>query len=799
MKKLLIFSFLIIGFQPAFSQFFKDKPNVKTYSGYFTFYYDDNTDKIFLEVDKINQEFLLVSALSQGIGSNDIGLDRGQLGGEKVVKFIKAGNKLLLIQPNQDYRAITDNIDEKNSVSEAFAKSVLFGFVIIETKNGHYLVDASDFFMQDFHGVANRLQQNNQGQYSLDKTKSAFNLERIRAFPKNDEFDVLLTFAGTPRGYEIRSVTPTASLVTVYQHYSFVELPDNNYKSRVYDPRSGVYQFSYLDYATPVNQSIIKRFIGRHRLEKKYPKEAFSEPVKPIIYYVDRGAPEPIRSALIDGASWWNQAFEAAGFKNAFQVKVLPEGADPLDLRYNVIQWVHRSTRGWSYGASISDPRTGEIIKGHVSLGSLRIRQDFLIATALIAQYKKGDTNDDDALQLALARIRQLAAHEVGHTLGFQHNFAASINHNASVMDYPFPYITSNDGKLDFSQAYSTGIGDWDKIIATYAYSEFATNEAVQLQNLLNNAEQNGFKFLTDADARSIGGASPYAHLWDNGTSAPKELERLLTVRALAIKNFSVANIKSGEPYSNLEDVFVPLYLLHRYQVEATVKLIGGLDYNYAVKGAKLFTNKEVSASDQKEALKALLNSMSVETLEIPKAIRDLFPPRATGFERTRESFDGKTGLTFDDLSAVSTASEMIVSILLNPERAARLVLQKSKDQTQLGFDETLDALINQTFKSSLKDAYQIELQNAINYETLKYLFNLASQVDTYPQVNAIVKFKLNDLSGYLKNRKTSGVQQMYDADMSAKINQYVAHPENFKLIPSPKIPDGSPIGCDSY
>lgn len=799
MKKFICLALLVVGIQSTFGQFLSDKLNVKKFEGYFTFYYDNDTDKIFLEVDKIDREFLLVSALSQGIGSNDIGLDRGQLGGEKVVKFIKAGNKLLLIQPSQDYRAITDNIDEKNSVIEAFAKSVLYGFVITDTKKGHYLVDATDFFMQDTHGVANRLKQSNQGTYSLDKTKSAFNLERTKAFPKNDEFDVMLTFSGNPTGNEIRSVTPTASMVTVYQHYSFVELPDNNYKSRVYDPRSGVYQFSYFDYATPVNQSIVKRFIGRHRLEKKNPNEALSEPVKPIIYYVDRGAPEPIRSALIEGASWWNQAFEAAGFKNGFQVKVLPEGADPLDLRYNVIQWVHRSTRGWSYGASISDPRTGEIIKGHVSLGSLRIRQDFLIASALIAQYKNGDTNDDDALQLALARIRQLAAHEVGHTLGFQHNFAASINNNASVMDYPFPYITINNGKLDFSQAYFTGIGNWDKIIATYAYSEFATNESEQLQNLLNNAEQNGFKFLTDADARQIGGVSPYAHLWDNGTSAPKELGRLLDVRALAIKNFSLDNIKSGEPYSNLEDVFVPLYLLHRYQVEATVKLIGGVDYNYAVKGAKLFTNKEVSPAEQREALKALLNSMTVETLEIPKVLRDLFPPRATGFDRTRESFDGKTGLTFDDLSAVTTASEMIVAILLNPERATRLVLQKSKDQTQLGLDETLDALINQTFKSAHKDAYQTELQNAINYETLKYLFNLASQTDTYPQVNAIVKFKLNDVSKYLKTRKSMGVQLMYDSDMAAKINSYLEKPTEFKLIPSAKIPDGSPIGCDSY
>lgn len=795
MKKLLTLSFLIVCLQPAFSQFFKDKPSVKAYKGYFTFYYDNDTDKIFLEVDKINQEFLFVSALSQGIGSNDIGLDRGQLGNEKVVKFIKAGNKLLLLQPNLNYRAITSNADEKNSVSEAFAKSVLYGFVITETNNGHYLVDATDFFMQDTHGVAIRLQQNNQGQYNLDKTKSAFNLERTRAFPKNDEFDVLLTFAGNPKGYEIRSVTPTPSLVTVYQHYSFVELPDNNYKTRAFDTRSGSYSFSYFDYATPINEGIEKRFIMRHRLEKKYPNEMMSEPIKPIIYYVDRGAPEPVKSALIEGASWWNQAYEAAGFKNAFIVKELPEGADPLDLRYNVIQWVHRSTRGWSYGASISDPRTGEILKGHVSLGSLRIRQDFLIASALKAQYKEGNSQDNEALQLALARIRQLAAHEVGHTLGFSHNFAASVNGNASVMDYPFPYATIKDGKLDFSQAYSTGIGAWDKIMTTYAYAEYPTNETEQLQKLLNDAEKNGFKYLTDGDARPIGGASPIAHLWDNGTSATKELQRLFNVRAFAIQNFSEANIKSGEPFSNLEDVFVPLYFLHRYQVEAVVKLIGGVDYNYAVKGGAIFTNKSVEAADQRDALNGMMQSIAVETLEIPLAIRNLFPPRAFGYDKTRESFEGKTGLVFDDLSAVSTAAEMSLALLLNPERATRLVQQKSTNQKQLGLDEMLEMLVNQTFKKQQATAYQTELQNAVNYETLKYLFNLASQSDTYPQVNAIVKFKLNDLSRYLKTRKTTDIQQMYDQDMADKIKRYLEKPEEFKLIPSVKIPDGAPIG----
>ncbi len=552
MKKLTPAILFLLIFQLGHSQFFKENKNVTKHDGYVNFYYDDSEDKIYLEIDELDKELLYVNALSEGVGSNDIGLDRGQLGDGVVVKFQKAGNKILLIQPNQSYRAITDNEDERKSIEEAFAKSVLHGFVIKEQKNNSYLVDATDFLMRDAHGVANTLDRSNQGSYSLDKSRSAFNLERTKAFPKNVEFDVMLTFKGRPKGYNIRRVTPDASSVTVGQHHSFVELPDNDYNPRKYDPRSGSYPMSYMDYATPVNQSIVKRFIYRHRLEKKDPNAAVSEAKEPIIYYLDRGAPEPVRSALLEGARWWNQAFEAIGYKNAFQVEMLPEGADPLDLRYNVIQWVHRSTRGWSYGGSISDPRTGEILKGHVSLGSLRIRQDFLIAQALQAPYANNDTNDNFALEMALARIRQLSAHEVGHTIGFSHNFAASANNRASVMDYPHPQIKLKDGNIDFSDAYAIGIGDWDKVTVAYSYHDFpkSQNEDVMLPQILNNAFMNGLRYISDQDARPAGSAHAYAHLWDNGANPAYELDDVLEIRKKAIDNFSKALELDDNPFT---------------------------------------------------------------------------------------------------------------------------------------------------------------------------------------------------------------------------------------------------------
>jgi hypothetical protein len=795
MRKLIaMFLFLSFSIQ-GFAQFFKDNKNITRYEGYFTFYYDEGNDKIFLEIENLDQEFLYVNALSEGIGSNDIGLDRGQLGNTRVVKFIKAGNKLLLIQPNQYYRAITNNIEEKKSVEQAFAKSILRGFKIKEVENGKYLVDATSFFIRDAHGVMGRLSAKKQGKYTLDRSRSAINLERTRAFPENVEFDVMITFKGVPKGYDISSVVPTSTSVTVNQHHSFIALPDNNYTPRKFDPRSGANAMSYLDYATPVNEPIKKRFIYRHRLEKKNPNAIKSEAVEPIIYYLDRGTPEPVRSALLDGARWWNQAFESIGFTNAFQVKMLPEDADLLDIRYNVIQWVHRSTRGWSYGASVSDPRTGEIIKGHVSLGSLRIRQDFLIAQALQAPYANDDTSDQFALEMALARIRQLSAHEVGHTIGLAHNFAASTKGRSSVMDYPHPTLSIKDGKVDFTDAYDTKIGNWDKVSIAYSYGEYLEDEDASLSKLLDEAFKKGARFISDQDARPLGSAHAYAHLWDNGSNVAEELENLLSIRRNSIENFSKDNIKSNQPYSVLEDVFVPLYFLHRYQTEGVIKVIGGLDYTYAIKDDGNTIVKRIPGKLERKALVSVIKTLSIEELAIPKQLLNLFPPRAFNYGRTRESFKSKTGVAFDPFGAVETASAMTLGLLLHPERVTRLVQHKSLDSSQLGLVEMLDDLIANSFQKSYKDSYYQELQNIVNYQVLNHLFHLSSNKDMYWQVNAIVNDKIDKINTLLNNSKKPGIQKIYHKDMIKMISNFKKNPTKFKKPITPKIPDGSPIG----
>ena len=791
MKKALIFlSFALASFQ--FQAQILDKKDLISYEGYFDFFYEESTDKIYLKVEKLNEEFLYVNSLASGVGSNDIGLDRGQLGSERVVYFKKAGNKLLLIQPNLKYRANTDNELERKSIEQAFAKSVLFGFKILSEDDGNYIVDFTPFLMEDTHGVANRLKQRKEGTYKIDASKSALSLERTKAFPENVEFEALLTFKGQPTGRNLRSVTPTSSLVTVVQHHSFVKLPDDNYEPREFDPRSGSISISYMDYAAPIHENIKKRYIIRHRLEKKNPNAAISEAKEPIIYYLDPGTPEPVRSALLEGARWWNEAYEAIGFKDAFQVKMLPDDADPMDCRYNVIQWVHRSTRGWSYGASVVDPRTGEIIKGHVSLGSLRIRQDFMIAQALMNNpFAESDDNYQPMLDMALARIRQLSAHEVGHTIGFTHNFAASANDRASVMDYPHPQISFTNGEIDFSNAYATGIGEWDKVTVAYSYSDFGANtdEKDALNKILKTAQDKGLRFITDSDARASGGAHALAHLWDNGKVAAEELNDVLALRKKAILNFSKDNIRSYEPYSVLEDVFVPLYFYHRYQTEAATKVIGGLDYNYAVKGDGQLTTEAINAKVQNETLDAILKTLNAETLAIPKEKLNLFPPRAFGYNRTRESFKGKTGVAFDPLSAANTASDMTLKYLLHPQRANRLVLQKSLDNNQLSLDDVIDNIVKQTFEKTYEDAYLIKIQQQINVNVLKYLMNLAVNDESYFQTKAIANKAIRNIAQ--GNLSLDEMKMQYNS----MIKEFYEHPEKFKLEASPKIPDGSPIG----
>jgi hypothetical protein len=770
--------------------------------GYFPLYWEEKSGKLWLEIDKFDIEFLYVDSMPAGMGSNDLGLDRGQIGGSRIVRFERSGPKVLLVQPNYRYRSITNDPAERRAVDQSFAQSVLWGFDVQAEEGGRVLVDATQFYLRDAHHIPSTLQRMNQGTFRPDLTRSAFYLPRTKNFPKNTEVEATLTFTGENPGGFVRDVTPNPEAVTVREHHSFVELPGPGFHPRVFDPRSGYIVSAFTDYAAPLDGRMAQRFILRHRLQKKNPEAATSEAVQPIIYYLDPGAPEPIRSALLEGARWWNQAFEAAGYKDAFRVELLPDGADPMDVRYNLIQWVHRATRGWSYGAAISDPRTGEIIKGQVTLGSLRARQDYMIFEGLLAPYADGTTVPAELSRAVLARMRQLAAHEVGHTLGLAHNFAASVKDRASVMDYPPPFVKLNaSGVPDLSDAYATGIGAWDKIAINFGYREFGagTNETTQLDAILRGATTSGFIFISDSDARPEGGAHPLAHLWDAGANAVDELNRMLDVRAKALSRFSANVIRRGEPLSNLEDVLVPIYLLHRYQTEAASKVLGGLYYTYAIRGDGQKITERIPGTEQRRALDALLKTIDPSALTLNANILALIPPRAEGYNRTREDFHNRTGLTFDPIGAAESAASLTVGLILNAQRAARLVQYHAEDPNSPGLAEVIDKLMRVTLAVRSGDGPAGEVQRAVSAVVLYDLMQLAANENAPAEVRAIVMSRLKPLSQEPAIEASYGESaRAFMFWVAAQVKRFELNPKDIGIPKPAEPPPGQPIGCES-
>jgi hypothetical protein len=777
---------------------------MQKFPGFFTYYWDARDGKIWLRIDKWNTPFLYYETLPHGVGSNDIGLDRGQPGKTYVVHFERSGPRILLIAKNERYRAVTDDLEQQSAVQEAFAQSVLWGFEAAATDGDSVLVDATPFFLSDAHQVAAKLATLKQGNYRVDPSRSAIYLPRTKNFPENTEVESTLTFVGDTPGRWVEQVTPDPHAITVHEHFSFIQTPEEGFHSRTYDPRSSFFGISYMDFATPIDQPIVKRYIVRYRLAKKDSSVAMSEPVKPIVYYVDRAIPEPIRSAVLEGASWWNQAFTSSGYKDAFQVKLLPEGVDPMDVRYNVIEWVPRATRGWAYGTAITDPRTGEIINGHVNLDALRIRQVFLIAQGLLDPFGKDPTALRKANEMALARIRQLAAHETGHTLGLEHNFAASIANRSSVMDYPPPTVTiGSNGLPDVSDAYAVGIGAWDKVSIAYGYSDLsqAPDETAALDKILADAFSSGLLFLTDQDARPAGSSSSVAHIWDTGSNDLDGLTRVMAVRAAALKNFSEQAIPEHTPMATLEDVLVPMYLYHRYQVAAVAKFIGGLDYTFNLRGGKDQGPEIVPATRQRKAIHALLATLSPQVLALPEPLLKIIPPRPPQYPSGRENFSRRTSPAFDALAPAEAASEIVVNLLLQPERAQRMIEYHAFDSTNPDFTELVDDLLAATWKAQ-SSGYAGAVQRTVDSVVLDHLMALAADDRASAQVRGVASLKLDELKKWIGEQASSATDENSRAQFffaGSQIDRFQKNPSDLHLPPPAALPEGDPIGTDGW
>ena len=778
--------------------------------GLLPLHWDAAAGKLYLEIPHLDQDLLYTHGLPFGTGSNDLGLDRGQISEGVIVRFERFGPKVLLVQPNEAFRSSASDPAEQLSVRQSFPESVLAGFKVeAESPDKSVLVDATDFFLRDAHGVAETLAELKQGSYHLDPARSALALDHTKAFPKNTEVEALLTFTtdSAPHGEFVGNVTPDPRALTIREHQSFMELPGPGFYPRRFDPRAGYFPTSYRDYSAPLGDKLDQQFIIRHRLNKKDPAcRQACEAEAPIQYYVDRGAPEPIRTALLEGARWWDQAFQAAGWaKGTFRVDLLPADADPMDLRYNIIQWVHRYTRGWSYGAAIADPRTGEIIKGNVTLGSLRGRQDYLIAESLLSPYvdaRKLTPGTDPMLQVVLARIRQLSAHETGHTLGLAHNFAASaFAQSASVMDYPHPYVTlDKSGVPDLSHAYAVNIGQWDKVAIDYGYRQFParSNEHAELNKILAESEKTGLLYITDEDARPSSGAHPHAHLWDNGADPADELNRVLEVRKAALARFGENAIKPGTPLSQLEDTLVPLFLFHRYQTEAAIKEIGGLDYRYSLRGDGQPLPTIVSPADQNKALTAVLKTLTPETLTLPESLLKLLPPLPPGSERTRESFPSQTGLTFDPIAAAESSADLTLTVLLNPARASRLVQYHMREPDGPSLRGVLEA-ISKTTAERPEGGHTLssEVARAVEFRALEAMLALAVNPAASSQARAITRSHLADVLLSLTSAAhlDDTAEAIHRAALINRINDFNRDPAKFIPTPPVTAPPGMPIG----
>ncbi len=745
--------------------------------------------------DGVLGRYIYATGLRTGLGSPNIRLDRGMQGPDQLVVFRRYGKKIAVQFENPTYRATGASAAEQAAARDSFAFTTVWMTDIAQTEaDGRVTIDIAPFLTKDMIGVAQELAQGGAKGYRLAENLSTPDLSATAAFPDNVEFEALQTFQTDTPGGEVARLVPDPRQLSLVVHHSFVRLPEPGYVPRLFDPRTGGFSTQVVDFAKPLGENLVYQLANRFRLEKVDPSAPRSKVKKPIIFYIDPAAPEPVRTAVIEGVGWWSQAFDAAGFIDGFQAKLLPPGVDPRDVRYNMVNWSNRATRGWSYGQVITDPRTGEIIKGNVVLGSLRMRQDMIIFESLVGTDGVGKGGPNDPVEATLARLRQLGAHEVGHALGFMHNFAGSTQGKTSVMDYPGPQIDLKDGKLDLSNAYAVGIGSWDKFTVDWLYGQPAPGGEPEAEARAKVARMvaAGTRYITDIDGRAPDTPNPWGSMWDNGDDPSAELIRMLSVRRVAIAGFGQKALLPNEPVAALRRRFVPVWLLHRYQVEAAAKMVGGIDYVYAVKGDGTPPARPVAAATQRAALDALLATLSAEILTVPDVLVGELSAGINGAPDRQsdiEVMDTASAAAFDPLVAADVGAEVTLNTLLAPARLTRVYEQHRRDPANLGLDELVDQLLTKTISIRKSD-----LDRRIAYRTVLALAKAAHDPDTSPDVAMALTARLDAVAAQLAkggDAWSRGLSRtLSDTDLLEK--------ELAKAPRAPSVPPGMPIGAET-